>query len=53
MQTRDVPRGELGEAELGYRYGVLFSTEMGLPVYRRLGLAETGTAITRFLWMQR
>lgn len=39
--------------ELGYRYGVLFSTAMGLPVYRRLGLAETGTAITRFLWISR
>jgi hypothetical protein len=35
---------------LGYRYGALFSSELGPPVYRRLGLVETGTAITRFLW---
>jgi hypothetical protein len=36
--------------ELGYRYGVLFATEIGLPVYRRIGLADNGAAISRFLW---
>jgi GNAT superfamily N-acetyltransferase len=36
--------------ELGYRYGVLFSTELGLPVYRRIGFIETGSGITRYLW---
>jgi hypothetical protein len=39
--------------ELGYRYGVLFSTELGVPVYRRIGLEECGVAITRFLWFRR
>ena len=36
--------------ELGYRYGVLFSTAAGLPVYRRLGFAASGAEITRYLW---
>ena len=36
--------------DLGYRYGVLFSSELGKPVYRRIGLAETGAGITRYLW---
>jgi ribosomal protein S18 acetylase RimI-like enzyme len=36
--------------ERGYRYGVLFATDDGLPVYRRLGFRETGTAISRHLW---
>lgn len=38
--------------ELGYRYGVLFSTELGRSVYRRLGFAECGTGITRYLWVR-
>lgn len=33
----------------GYHTGVLFATEAGLPVYRRLGFAEVG-AISRYLW---
>jgi GNAT superfamily N-acetyltransferase len=36
--------------ERGYRYGVLFATDAGLPVYRRLGFEGTGTSITRYLW---
>lgn len=33
----------------GYHTGVLFATEAGLPVYRRLGFAEVGS-ISRYLW---
>ena len=29
---------------------VLFSTDLGVPVYRRIGLSETDTGITRYLW---
>jgi GNAT superfamily N-acetyltransferase len=36
--------------ERGFRYGVLFSTELGLPVYRRIGFRECGVGISRFLW---
>lgn len=36
--------------DAGYRYAVLFSTEMGVPVYRRIGFFETGGAINRYLW---
>jgi hypothetical protein len=34
--------------DLGYRYGVRFSTELGLPVDRRAGFRDCG--ISRFLW---
>ena len=33
----------------GYHVGVLFATELGRPVYRRLGFREVG-AISRYLW---
>lgn len=33
-----------------YRYAVLFATEPGAPVYRRIGFRDTGTAISRWLW---
>lgn len=36
--------------QLGYRYGVLFGTESGVPVYRRIGFREVGTTISRYLW---
>jgi GNAT superfamily N-acetyltransferase len=38
--------------ELGYRYGVLFSSAAGRPVYRRLGFTESGATITRYLWVR-
>jgi ribosomal protein S18 acetylase RimI-like enzyme len=34
----------------GFRYGVLFSTEMGQSVYQRIGFHATGTRINRYLW---
>jgi GNAT superfamily N-acetyltransferase len=34
----------------GYRYGVLFSTEMGARVYERIGFRLTGARINRYLW---
>jgi GNAT superfamily N-acetyltransferase len=34
----------------GWRYAVLFSTEEGQPVYRRIGFADTGWHINRYLW---
>jgi hypothetical protein len=38
--------------EQGYHYGVLFATEDGLPVYRRIGFKDTGARISRYLWRQ-
>lgn len=35
---------------MGYRYGVLFSTEMGVSVYERIGFRQTGGRINRYLW---
>lgn len=34
----------------GERYGVLFSTEMGVPVYQRIGFRLTDVRINRYLW---
>ena len=34
----------------GFRHAALFSTEEGFPVYRRLGFADTGARINRYLW---
>ena len=36
--------------ELGYRYAVLFSTEMGVHVYERIGFKLTDARINRYLW---
>ena len=36
--------------QMGYRHGVLFGTELGVPVYRRLGFREVGATISRYLW---
>jgi GNAT superfamily N-acetyltransferase len=36
--------------EMGYHFGVLFSTEMGVPVYQRIGFRLTGARINRYLW---
>jgi GNAT superfamily N-acetyltransferase len=42
-------RPYLDAREQGYHTGVLFATELGVPVYRRLGFREVG-AISRYLW---
>jgi GNAT superfamily N-acetyltransferase len=34
----------------GYHYAVLFSSEMGTPVYERIGFRMTPTRINRYLW---
>lgn len=34
----------------GYNYAVLFSTEMGAPVYQRIGFRMTDVRINRYLW---
>ena len=34
----------------GYNYAVLFSTEMGAPVYERIGFRMTNVRINRYLW---
>lgn len=36
----------------GYRYGVLFSSELGKPVYQRIGFKNTSLGISRYLWRQ-
>lgn len=36
--------------EMGYRYGVLFSSEMGVRVYERIGFKLTTARINRYLW---
>jgi GNAT superfamily N-acetyltransferase len=35
---------------LGHRYGVLFATELGAPVYRRIGFRDVGATMSRYLW---
>lgn len=35
----------------GFRHGVLFATELGAPVYRRLGFRDTGGTVSRWLWI--
>jgi ribosomal protein S18 acetylase RimI-like enzyme len=37
-------------AQHGYQYAVLFSTEMGIPVYQRIGFRLTDIRINRYLW---
>ncbi|MCK6629827.1 MAG: GNAT family N-acetyltransferase [Anaerolineae bacterium] len=36
--------------ELGYRYAVLFATEMGVHAYQRIGFRLTEARINRYLW---
>jgi GNAT superfamily N-acetyltransferase len=36
--------------EMGYRYAVLFSSEMGVRVYEHIGFRMTNVRINRYLW---
>jgi ribosomal protein S18 acetylase RimI-like enzyme len=36
--------------DMGYRYGVLFSTPEGHPVYQKLGFEDCDWNISRYLW---
>jgi GNAT superfamily N-acetyltransferase len=36
--------------ELGYRYAVLFASEMGYSPYLKLGFKDTGRRVSRYLW---
>jgi len=36
--------------EMGYRYAVLFATEMGVHAYQRIGFRLTEARINRYLW---
>ena len=38
--------------EMGYRHAVLFSTEMGVRVYQRIGFRLTDVRINRYLWVR-
>jgi ribosomal protein S18 acetylase RimI-like enzyme len=40
----------LSARDQGYRYAVLFSSEMGIHVYERIGFRLTNTRINRYLW---
>jgi GNAT superfamily N-acetyltransferase len=40
----------LAARESGYRHAVLFSTEMGVSVYRRIGFRLLEARINRYLW---
>ncbi|HJS28548.1 MAG TPA: hypothetical protein VJ768_02930 [Anaerolineales bacterium] len=40
----------LDAREMGYRYGVLFSSDMGVRVYERIGFRRTDARINRYLW---
>jgi GNAT superfamily N-acetyltransferase len=36
--------------ELGYRYAVLFASEMGYSPYLKLGFKDSGRRVSRYLW---
>jgi GNAT superfamily N-acetyltransferase len=36
--------------DMGYKYAVLFATEMGVGAYKRIGFRMTGRQINRYLW---
>jgi GNAT superfamily N-acetyltransferase len=36
--------------DLGYRYAVLFASEMGYSPYLKLGFKDTGRRVSRYLW---
>jgi GNAT superfamily N-acetyltransferase len=37
-------------AQHGYNHAVLFGTEMGVPIYKRIGFRMTDVRINRYLW---
>jgi GNAT superfamily N-acetyltransferase len=39
-----------GARQQGYRHGVLFGTETGVPVYRRIGFRDVDATISRYFW---
>lgn len=39
--------------EMGYRFAVLFSSEMGVRVYERIGFRLTAARINRYLWREK
>lgn len=41
----------LDARDAGMRYGALFSSELGKPVYERLGFVDTGARLSRYLWI--
>ena len=41
----------LDARDAGMRYGALFSSELGKPVYERVGFVDTGARISRYLWI--
>jgi ribosomal protein S18 acetylase RimI-like enzyme len=40
----------LDARDIGYTCAVLFASEEGYPVYRRLGFVDTGMHINRYMW---
>jgi ribosomal protein S18 acetylase RimI-like enzyme len=40
----------LAARDMGYRYAVLFATDMGFSVYQRIGFHDCGARINRYLW---
>jgi GNAT superfamily N-acetyltransferase len=42
----------LDARDKGYHYGVLFSTEMGVRLYQRIGFRLTDVRINRYLWRE-
>lgn len=38
--------------DLGYRYAVLFASDMGHSAYRKLGFRDTGRTVSRYLWRE-
>ena len=40
----------LAARDEGYRYAVLFATEMGIHAYQRIGFRHCGVRINRYLW---
>lgn len=35
---------------MGYKYGVLFASDLGAPVYKRIGMTDCGIGLSRYLW---